>query len=72
MCYNTGLVIRNGRTNKDQEGKFTFCSTKGRSVNDYVLVPGEDFNTLKGFEVLEFNELSDDAALLSKLTCVFR
>ena len=71
LCYNTGLVIYNGRTDKDQEGKFTFCSTKGRSVNDYVLVPGEDFNTVKGFEVLEFNGFSDHAPLFFKIDMCF-
>jgi hypothetical protein len=35
MCYNTGLTVANGRLGNDMEERFTFCSTRGRSVNDY-------------------------------------
>ncbi|CAC5404997.1 unnamed protein product [Mytilus coruscus] len=39
MCFNTGLVVANGRLCNDKDGNFTFCTAKGRSVNDYLLVP---------------------------------
>ncbi|VDI46083.1 Hypothetical predicted protein [Mytilus galloprovincialis] len=39
MCFNTGLVVANGRLCNDKNGNFTFCTAKGRSVNDYLLVP---------------------------------
>ena len=67
LCYNTSLVICNGRSGNDQQGKFTFCSSKGRSVNDYLLVSGNDYKTIKDFEILDFNEFSDHAPLYFKI-----
>ncbi|CAC5423117.1 unnamed protein product [Mytilus coruscus] len=32
MCFNTGLVVANGRLCNDKDGNFTFCTAKGRSV----------------------------------------
>ncbi|CAC5394633.1 unnamed protein product [Mytilus coruscus] len=49
MCYNTGLTIANGRLGDDGDGKFTFCSSKGQSVNDYVLVFPENYTQTSTF-----------------------
>ncbi|CAC5418494.1 unnamed protein product [Mytilus coruscus] len=67
MCYNTGLTIANGGLGDDGDGKFTFCSSKGQSVNDYVLVFTENYNRVADFNVLQFNAFSDHAPIFCEL-----
>ncbi|CAC5423263.1 unnamed protein product [Mytilus coruscus] len=67
LCFNTGLTAANSRLGKDQDGKFTFCTSKGRSVNDYLLLSPDDYKLLSDFNVLEFNEHSDHAPLFFEL-----
>ena len=63
LCYNTGLTIANGRLGNDTTGRFTFCSNRGRSVNDYLLLSPENYHLISYFDVLDFSELSDHAPL---------
>ena len=37
LCKTTDHAIVNGRLSNDQNGNFTFCSTRGLSVTDYLL-----------------------------------
>ena len=58
------LLIANGRLLNDRKiGKLTFCSHRGQSTLDYLLLNYEDFDTLTHFEILDFNEYSDHAPL---------
>ena len=63
LCYDTDLTIANGRLGKDIQGKYTFCSSKGQSVNDYLLLNPKDYDLVYDFDVLDFTELSDHAPL---------
>lgn len=63
MCYNTGLTVANGRLGNDMEGCFTFCTTHGRSVNDYFLLLQIICDKISAFEMKQFNELSDHSPI---------
>lgn len=64
-CQTTGLLIANGRLLGDRHrGHFTFCSGRGLSTVDYLLLDSCDFETLLYFEVKDFNEFSDHAPLM--------
>ena len=63
LCQNTGLTTANGWLGNDTEGKFTFCTMRGSSVNDYLLISPDDYKLIKDFDVLDFNEFSDHAPL---------
>ena len=67
LCYTTGLTIANGRLGDDSDGKFTFCTSRGRSVNDYLLVSPIDYKLISYFNVLQFNEFSDHSPLFFQL-----
>ena len=47
----------------DKVGEYTFCSSRGVSVVDYLLLKHEDFNLIHDFCVHDFNEFSDHACL---------
>ena len=38
LCKSTGHFIANGRLSNDKLGNYTFCSTRGHSVTDYLLI----------------------------------
>lgn len=62
LCQSTGLLIANGRLFNDKnKGKCTFCSHRGQSTVDYVLLNFSDFITLSHFDILDFNEHTDHA-----------
>ncbi|CAC5361376.1 unnamed protein product [Mytilus coruscus] len=63
LCYNTGLTIANGRLGNDSCGTYTFCTSRGQSVNDHLLVCPENYDIIKNFGVLDFTEFSDHAPL---------
>ena len=67
MCYNTGLTVSNGRLGNDMEGRFTFCTTRGRSVNDYLLLSPINYDKISAFEVKQFNEFSDHSPIFFEL-----
>ena len=68
LCKSTELRICNGRL--DKTGNYTYCSTIGSSVIDYLLINYNDFSCIDQFKVLEFNEFSDHAPLYFSL-CAF-
>lgn len=63
-CISTGLVIANGRL---LCGQFTYCSVKGKSTVDYLLLNYDDFETITNFKILELNEFSDRAPITFSL-----
>ena len=67
MCHNTGLTICNGRLRNDLAGQFTFCTSNGRSVNDYLLTCPCDYKLVENFKVLEHNEFSDHSPLFYEI-----
>ncbi|VDI40908.1 Hypothetical predicted protein, partial [Mytilus galloprovincialis] len=67
LCYDTGLIVANGRLGNDQNGNFTFCTKKGNSVNDYLLLSPSNYNQISDFKVLQFNEFSDHAPIFFEL-----
>ena len=64
LCKATDHIIANGRLHNDQNGEFTFCCKRGSSVTDYLLLNIFDIKTLKHFEILQWNNFSDHAAIL--------
>ena len=47
LCQATGFLIANGRLGTDDKvGEYTFCSSRGVSVVDYLLLKHEDFNLI--------------------------
>lgn len=69
MCKTTSHVIANGRLAQDKHGNYTFSSSRGLSVTDYLLMQKDtlDQNFVKEFEVLDWTEFSDHAALYFSL-----
>lgn len=58
MCCTLGIRMLNGRKNGDEEGEFTYMSSTGKSVNDYVLVSCDLFSHIEWFSVSN-NDMSD-------------
>ena len=52
--------IVNSRKGKDD---FTYMSTRGKSVVDYVYIPHDNFETIENFQVNQYNDVID------KLSC---
>lgn len=67
MCKTTDHIIVNGRLLGDVAGNFTFSSERGMSVTDYLLVHVNDYKSIINFNVLNWNEFSDHAALYFSL-----
>ncbi|ESO88701.1 hypothetical protein LOTGIDRAFT_165489 [Lottia gigantea] len=64
LCKSIGCVIVNGRQGSDSNvGKFTFNSSRGSSVIDYVLADPFSFECLSNFTVENASEFSDHCAL---------
>ena len=69
LCRLTGLVIANGRLgHDDQVGEYTYSSHQGQSTVDYLLFKPADMQYVRNFEILPFNEYSDQAGLHIELT----
>lgn len=51
FCNNNGLVILNGRTTGDEEGRFTFTNKNGSSVNDICSASLDMLGCVQKFEV---------------------
>ena len=62
FCQVVDLCIANRQI---ECGEFTYCSTRGQSVVDYLLSDFFDMQLIKEFKVLPFNEFSDHAPLLT-------
>ena len=67
LCKSTNCIIANGRLFQDKEGNYTFCSQRGLSVTDYLLLNINDINAIQNFEILNWTHFSDHAALLFSL-----
>ena len=63
LCKTTDHAIVNGRLCNDQNGNFTFCSTRGLSVTDYLLTHKFNLDSLNNFKILDFNNFSDHAPI---------
>ena len=53
LCKPTDHIIANGRLYNDQDGKYTFCSTRGLSVTDYLLININDIESIHNFAILD-------------------
>lgn len=49
--HNKGWYILNGKTKRDWEEEYTFVSSRGNSVIDYVIVCEDLYNSVKEFIV---------------------
>ena len=67
LCKSTGHIIANGRFKNDKTGQYTFLSTRGLSVTDYLLINLEHTHIINDFKVLNWNNFSDHAALYLSL-----
>lgn len=63
LCKSTDHIIANGRLFNDKDGNYTFCSSRGLSVTDYLLVNKFNVDSITEFEILNWNNFSDHAAL---------
>ena len=64
LCKTTNHVIVNGRIHKDAGiGEYTFCSTRGNSVTDYLLVQPRDLINIHDFNIQDLTEFSDHSSL---------
>lgn len=59
LCKSTSLRILNGRADDDRNGAFTFISSQGASVIDYLLTKDCNFSLICNFTVHDLNEWSD-------------
>ena len=64
LCKSRKHVIANGRLHKDEQGNFTFCSSRGLSVTEYWLLNVKEVQALSNFDILDFNEFRALAILL--------
>lgn len=67
-CKEFGIHIVNGRKGKDLEGDFTFMSSRGESVIDYVVTTPDIFDLIDDFEIMQ-EDLSNHFPLLILLNC---
>ena len=68
FCKINDLVILNGRTNSDSEGKFTCIANRGRSIVDYFVTDRGLYEHVIDLEVIARPE-SDHFPLLLTLNC---
>ncbi len=69
MCVASGLRIANGRFSGDRDGKSTFCNRNGKSVIDYLLVQGNNFEKISHFSIHDFTEFSDHTPVSFTVLC---
>ena len=53
LCKDSNLLILNGRTQGDLEGKFTFRNTQGSSTIDYFVASAQCMTMTRSLQVLE-------------------
>lgn len=63
LCETLGLVILNGRTTGDYEGKLTYIGTQGTSTIDYAICSLNLFKYVKHFFVEDMAWYSDHCAI---------
>ena len=64
LCKSTDLLIANGRLGDDKDtGKFTYVTSRGRGVVDYLLLPVQTFDYVSHFSICDIDEHSDHSAL---------
>ena len=69
FCKESGFKILNGRVGQDGKlGKYTYVSTTGCSVVDYVLASVSILNLFNNFEVQDPNILSDHCVVKFTIT----
>jgi hypothetical protein len=69
LCKSTSLRIVNGRADDDRNGAFTFISSQGASVIDYLLTKDCNFSQICNFTVHDLNEWSDHCPISFNLKC---
>ena len=70
LCNVTTLVIVNGRTNGDRDGKFTYVSEQGCSVIDYCLCSTETLEYISSFKIEDLVECKHQPLVLKLRTNV--
>lgn len=79
MCKRLGIHIVNGRSKSDIHGEYTFISTRGKSIIDYMLLSAYLFQYLSDFRVLDIDitehlplhcQLNLDIPLKGQSNCV--
>ena len=63
LCKSTDHIIANGRLCNDLEGNYTFMSSRGSSVTDFLILSKYDTNLLHDFRILDFSIFSDHAPI---------
>jgi hypothetical protein len=64
FCKATSLRICNGRLGKDKNiGEFTYVTSRGASVVDYLLCPSKLFHLVSEFYIAEPNQYSDHSCV---------
>ena len=74
LCRHTNLVIVNGRTMGDLEGKCTSFQYNGSSVIDYCIVDRQLYDSILYFNVHDVTHISDHAPIsvcMNISTCIF-
>ena len=70
LCKMCDLLIMNGRAGEDKGvGKFTFCNTRGKSVNDYLICSKGVLENVSNFSVSDMHVFSDHAKICLSLKC---
>lgn len=64
MCKGANLRICNGRFDADDQGKYTFNSSNGASVIDYVLCDANSSHMINLFKVLQLYPQSDHSPVI--------
>ena len=64
LCKSTNCIIANGRLFQDKEGNYTFCSQRGLSVTDYLLLNINDINAIQNFEILNWTHFFRSRCLI--------
>lgn len=64
FCLSTSYIIGNSRLHNDQGiGDYTFHSSQGSSVVDYLLLHIDDFDSISDFNIITPNEFSDHSGI---------
>jgi hypothetical protein len=62
FCIDSKFVIANGRVTPDEDN-FTFVSSRGRSVVDYIITPQSDLNFFTAMKVMIVSDILNEFAL---------
>lgn len=66
LCDDFGLIMLNGRSRSDADGKNTFIASMGTSVIDYSIVSIDALHVIKDFRV-EAQQYSDHLPIITEL-----